>query len=434
LIHRHFEGKTDARHKPRKIGNVDSDISLTLLEIKLFRESHPIAPDDEPSLRRADSRHQHAHSMNEGIPKSMACTTISKSTTMITLAVLLTLGVIGPIHDTRTAELTGPVSQTEPEAHSQVIPPEPAALLRSYEINLAAYNRMRGRWTVRLEKSKRGEGAEERPEELTDWAVFRDHDRFRLFQNMVGVNGQEAFETLRQGRQMVSLRPDESVFGRLQPSAQDELDQLSGSPCSPCYGIIDSEWIPDFLRKAKISVQLDKLQGNSLYRLRGLTMDAKIELWIDPSLNYAARRIRFDKRASAADSTVRSRQFEVTGFRQVKGHYVVSEATTTLAVGPQPVSSPMVVDRTVKGKRVKVNLPAKDENGDLIMDHRQATWKITLRDFDFDPSWTSRDFQFSRPIIDGTRVAVQGHPDTHFVWRDGRVVLAGSAGRDQARP
>lgn len=372
--------------------------------------------------------------MNEGIPKSMACTTISKSTTMITLAVLLTLEVIELIHHDGAAELTGPVSQAEPEAQPQAIPPEPAALLRSYETNLAAYHRMRGRWTVRLEKSKRGEGEEERPKEITDWAVFRDHDRFRVYQTMEGVNGQEAFETLRQGKQMVSLRPDGTVIGRLQPSAQDELDWLSGTPCSPCYGIIDSEWIPDFLRKAKISVQPEKLEGNRLYRLRGLTMDAKIELWIDPSLNYAARRIRFDKRASEADSAVRSRQFDVTGFRQVKGHYVVSEATTTLAVGPQPVFSPMVVDRTVKGKRVKVNLPARDENGNIIMDHRQATWKITLRDIDFDPSWTDRDFQFSRPITDGTRVAVQGHPDTHFVWRDGRVVLVGSAGRDQARP
>jgi hypothetical protein len=372
--------------------------------------------------------------MNEGIPKSMACPTISKSTSMITLAVLLTLGVIELNQHNRAAELTGPVSQAELEAQSQVIPPEPAALLRSYETNLAAYNRMRGRWTVQLEKSKRREGEEERPKEIADWAVFRDHDRFRLFQTMDSVKGQEAFETLRQGKQMVSLRPDGTVFGRLQPSAQDELEQLSGSPCSPCYGIIDGEWIPDFLRKAKISVQPEKLEENPLYRLRGLTMDAKIELWIDPSLNYAARRIRFDKRASEADSTVRSRQFDVTGFRQVKSHYVVSEATTTLAVGPQPVFSPMVVDRTVKGKRVKVNLPAKDKNGNIIMDHRQATWKITLRDIDFDPSWTGRDFQFSRPITDGTRVAVQGHPDTHFVWKDGRVVLVGSAGRDQAKP
>ena len=403
-------------------------------EIRLSRESHPIAPDDEPALKQAGSTHQRAHSMNEGIPKSMACTTISKSTTMITLAVLLTLGVIELIHHNTPAELTGPVSQAEPEAQPQAIPPEPAALLRSYETNLAAYNRMRGRWTVRLEKSKRGEEEEERPKEVTDWAVFRDHDRFRVFQTMESVNGQKAFETLRQGKQTVSLRPDGTVIGRVQPSAQDELDQLSGTPCSPCYGIIDSEWIPDLLRKAKISVQPEKLQGNRLYRLRGLTMDARIELWIDPSLNYAARRIRFDKRASEADSTVRSRQFDVTGFRQVKGHYVVSEATTTLAVGPQLVFSPMVVDGTVKGKRVKVNLPAKDENGNIIMDHRQATWKITLREIDFDPSWTDRDFQFSRSITDGTRVAVQGHPDTHFVWRDGRVVLVGSAGRDQARP
>ena len=122
------------------------------------------------------------------------------------------------------------------------------------------------------------------PKSTASLAVYRDQDRPRLFETTDTGNSQAVFESLRQGKQLVYVQPRwRKSFGRLQPSAQDELDQLSGSPCSPCYGIIDSEWIPDFLRMAKLSVHADTLEGRPLYRLRGLTMDAKIGVCIDPS-------------------------------------------------------------------------------------------------------------------------------------------------------
>jgi Flp pilus assembly protein CpaB len=469
----------------------------------------------------------------------MVCATISKSAAVIVLVIFLGLGVVELISHIEAAELARPMSQTEPEARSQVSPPEPATLVRSYERSLAPYSRMRGRWTLRLLKDEpvangklapKGSGrgmaaliplgmraftiktpgiasgvagfvmrghkvdvlltmndvgandqtgggstttllqnveisavdqnidapAENKmdkdlrsvtllvtpqqakqldlgqnkgtlrlalPKSSEEWVVFRDHDRVRVIKTTNSENGLAVFESMRQGKLLVSVYADGKVLGWLQPSAQQDSNQLGGSLCSPCYGIVDQEWIPDFLRTAKISVEAETLEGHPLYRLRGLTMDAKIDVWIDPSLNYAARRIRFNKRASEADPGIGSGQFDATRFRLEKGHYVVTEATTTWTVGPQPIFSPFVVEKMVKGKRVKTYLPATDKNGNVLMDQRRYTEKIMLRDIDFDPRWTDRDFQFSRPMTNGTTVEIQGAPDPNYVWKDGWVVL-----------
>lgn len=304
--------------------------------------------------------------------------TMSKSA-LIMIVVFLGLGMVELIdHNEASAEPARPIRQPDPEARSQATLPEPAALLRSYESSLSAYGRMKGRWNVQLETSE-PTSREKSPRSTAEWAVFRDHDRLKVIDTTVRENGPEVFEALRQGTQQIHVHSDGRVLGWLQPSTQVEFDLLGSSLCSPCYGIMDSKWIPEFLRTAKLSVQAETLEGRPLYRLRGLTMDAKIELWIDPSLDYAARRIRFDKRASEYDPTVRSRQFDVTRFRLEKGRHVVAEATMALTVGPQPVFSGMVVEKIVQGKRVKVHLPAKDENGNVIVYHNRSTWKIELR-------------------------------------------------------
>src|SRR5262249_16859694 len=159
---------------------------------------------------------------------------------------------------------------------------------RSYEIYLAAYNRMRGRWIVQLEQPE-PDGKPRLSRHTSEWTIFRDHGRLRLSETRDRGNVREVIELLRQPNQMVWPYPDGMILGRLQPSAQDDLDALSSSLCSPCYGITDGKSIPDFLRRAKTSVQAETLEGRSLYRLRGLTMDARLEVWIDPALGYAAR-------------------------------------------------------------------------------------------------------------------------------------------------
>ncbi len=336
----------------------------------------------------------------------MVRTTIGKSAALIKLVVFLGLGLIEPINQTEAAAQERPTSQPAPEARSRVSQPEPAALVRSYETSLAPYNRMKGRWTLHIEKSKPDEEVKH-AESTEEWSVFRDPGRLRLVQTTDSDKGHEVFETLWQAEQQVSIFADGTILAWLQPSAQSKLDHLGGSPCATCYGIIDQKWIPDFLRTAKLTVQAVTLDKRPLYRLRGLTLDTKIEVWIDPALGYAARRIRFDKRASADDPTLRSHQFDATRFRLEKGHHVVAEATATWSVGPQPLFSSTVVEKN--GKHVAVDLPARDKDGNVIMlPERRYVYRIELRDIDFDPRWTDRDFQFSRPIANFTKVSMAG--------------------------
>jgi CheY-like chemotaxis protein len=63
--------------------------------------------------------------------------TISKSAAVIALVVFLGLGVIEPIWHAEAAAPARPLNQADPQAPSQVTPPEPAALVRSYETSLA---------------------------------------------------------------------------------------------------------------------------------------------------------------------------------------------------------------------------------------------------------------------------------------------------------
>jgi hypothetical protein len=359
----------------------------------------------------------------------MACVTISESAAVIMLVVLTCPGVFEPISDIEAAESTRPTSQSEPQAQSQGAPPNPDTLMRRYETSLSPYRRMRGRWTLELEESlqllhqrKPGEVARI-PNSTEVWAIFRDDECMRLTQTKDTGRVHEVFESLRQRKQQVSIYSNGHIMAWLQRSAESDRELLGASLCSPCYGIIDGKWIPGFLRTVKLSVEEETREGRPLYRLRGITMDAKIELWIDPSLDYAARRIRFDKRVSEADPTVRSHEFDATRFRLEKGHYVVTEATTKWARGPQPVFSPKRVEKIVKGKRVVTYLPAKDENGNVIVDEGRWTGKIKLRDIEFDPKRRDHDLQFSRPIANGTRVAAQDAPESHYVWKDGKVVL-----------
>ena len=360
-------------------------------------------------------------SITEGLRKSMVRTTIGKSAGLIKLVAFLGLGLIEPTNLADAAAQERPISQPAPEARSQVAQPDAPALVRSYEASLAPYSRMQGRWILRIEKSKPDEEVKH-PESTEEWSVFRDPGRLRLVQTTHIENRHEVFETLWQADQQVSIFASGTILAWLQPAAQSKLDQLGGSPCSTCYGIIDQKWIPDFLRTAKLTAQEVTLEGRRVYRLRGLTLNAKIEVWIDPSLGYTPRKIRFDKRASEDDPTLRSHQFDATRFRLEKGHHVVAEATASWSVGPQPLFSSTVVQKN--GKNVAVDLPARDKDGNVIMlPERRYVYRIELRDIDFDPKWTDSDFQFSRPIANFTKVSMAGAAESNYVWLDGRVVL-----------
>jgi hypothetical protein len=76
--------------------------------------------------------------------------------------------------------------------------------------------------------------------------------------------------------------------------------------------------------------------------------------------------------ARLADPTVRSHQFDATRFRLEKGHYVVTEATTTWTRGPQPVLT--VVESIVNGKEVKATGRPRKPTPAAVHDRMAQEW------------------------------------------------------------
>ena len=68
----------------------------------------------------------------------------------------------------------------------------------------------------------------------------------------------------------------------------------------------------------------------------------------------------------------------------------------------------------------------KDKNGQIIMaPESMGLTEIEILDFQFNPKLTEADFEFSRPIPDGTRVSVPlEHWNSHisYHWRQGTIV------------
>ena len=364
--------------------------------------------------------------LTEGVLKSMFLATLKRSAAAFLLIVSFGLGLAGLITHIQAADPAEPLTRTAPQEQTPLGPPVPATLVGRYETSLAAYNRMKGRWHVVLEEPEPGENPG--PQVVTqEWTVLRDHDRSRLLKTENRGNARTFYESVRQANQWVSVYLDGTIFGRTQVSAQSDMEELGMADPSPCYGIIDQKWIPTFLRTSKVSARAETLDGHAVYLLRGDTMDAEIDLWLDPLLDYAARRVRFEKRASADDPTVRTRQFDATRFRKQHGRYLVTEANITFTRGPQPLFSAMVVRKLVDGKRVETRPLARDKSGNVIMvPQSRYVQKMTLLDLDFEPTLTDRDFQFLRPIAEGSKVHMKDARDANYVWKDGKAVLIAS--------
>jgi len=306
-------------------------------------------------------------------------------------------------------------------------PPDPTTLLTAYESTLAPYERMKGTWTNKDYDWKSGETP--RWQGVThEWTVCRDGDRARLFSRETGDKSasQTPFEdVVQRGERWLSVYPDGSVLSKLEVSPDDFPERLGMAPCCPCYGIIFQVWIPEFLRSSKLSVEEDTLEGNEVYVLRGVSKDVEVSLWLDPSLDYAARRIRFDKHGSPSQS----RQFDVKRFQERDGAFVVAEATAVYVTGAQPVLSPAVVQKVVDGKRIEVkDQPARDEKGNVIIaPERRYLREIELVSLDFDPEFSDADFKISQSIANGTAVHVQDASHLDYVWEDGEIVPAPDA-------
>ena len=97
--------------------------------------------------------------------------------------------------------------------------------------------------------------------------------------------------------------------------------------------------------------------------------DRDITVWVDPALNYVARRVLFDKRSTPSDPTIRTYQFDVKRFQYEASGPIVTEATNTLTIGPQPIFQSVGYVKVVNGKTIIETplLPAKGADGKIIM-------------------------------------------------------------------
>jgi len=320
----------------------------------------------------------------------------------------------------------GPGGTAERVETSQAPILEPSALLTRYESGLAPYIRMKGRWSVDVQDPPRGSGGRRRGGG-EEWKILREGNRAWLAK-AEGDSTTLAYEAAKHGECWISIYPSGEVFSRVSPVARDDFEHLGMLPSSPSYGIIDQRWIPGFLRAAKLSAWAENLDGHSLSVLRGVDSDVQVAVWLDPGLGYVARRVRLDKKASEADPTVRTWQFDVIQFRKEGGHNVVGEATSTFIVGPQPLSNPRVVEKVVDGKGLRVHEPARDDDGKVIMvAQRKHVVRVSLIELRFNPQETDEHkFRPRREITNGTTVHMKDDSLSRYEWRDGAAVLVES--------
>ncbi|HUE13456.1 MAG TPA: thioredoxin family protein, partial [Planctomycetaceae bacterium] len=236
-------------------------------------------------------------------------------------------------------------------------------------------------------------------------------------------------EFLRTGKHWVAASNDSNVvMGKLETSEDDLPERVGLARSSPGFGVIDGKSIPAFLRKSKLSVQAETLDGNACFALRGVRDDRDITVWLDPALSYVARRLQFNKRSTLSDPTIRTCQFDVKRFQNQASGPVVAEATCSLTIGPQPIFQSVSYAKVVNGKTVFENplIPAKDADGKSLMQPAQyIRWEIHTVVCDLDPHLKDADFRVTVPIKDGTRVSLSDAPTAKYVWKDGTIQAGG---------
>ncbi len=369
----------------------------------------------------------HVAVLAKGVLQSMLFTTFKHVTVAVVVFVSAGAAVGGLVHLLQGAER--PATQPKTEPVNQL--PEAIDLLAKYEQTLVPYNRMKGIWTANMSAWKEGEKPQLR-DEVLEYTVLRDGDRARLLEKRTGLKkkSQRVWEeSLQKGKQWVQASNDSDVvLGKLETTEEDIPERLGLARSAPGFGMIDGKSIPAFLRQSKLSVQAETLDGHSCFALRGEHDDRDVTVWLDPELNYVARRVRFNKRSTPGDRTIRTCEFDVKKFQNQAGGPIVAEATCNLTIGPQPVFQPVSIAKVVNGKTVLEDpmLPAKGSDGkDIISPVQYCRWEIHTVACDFDPHLQDADFRMSVPINNGSRVDVSDRPLLHYVWKDGSIQAGG---------
>ena len=369
----------------------------------------------------------HVVGLAKGVLKSMLFTTLKG--TAAALVVLIAIGVVagGLVHWLQAAERPATELKTQPIVRL----PEPLDLLAKYEKALVPYDRMKGLWTYTVSVGQAGEKPQLK-DEAKECTVLRDGGRARLVEKTTGGERKTPRlweELLQTGKHWVAASNDSDVMtGKLETSADDLPERVGLARSSPGFGVIDGQSIPAFLHKSQLSVRVDTLDGNACFALRGVGDDRDITVWVDPALNYVARRVLFNKRSTPSDPTIRTCQFEVKRFQNQASGPVVMEATNTLTIGPQPIFQSVGIAKVVNGKTIIETplLPAKGADGKILM--QPATicrWEVHTVACDLDPHFQDADFRMTVPIKNGTRISMSDAPMLQYIWKDGAVQAGG---------
>ena len=351
----------------------------------------------------------HVVALSKGVLKSMFFTTL-KGTAAADSSHRL------PLASLPTGSSTGCRRPSGPQTELQTLPiarlPESLELLAKYEKTLVPYNRMKGLWTYTVSVWQAGEKPQLK-DKAQECSVLRDGGRARLVKKTTGGERKTPRlweELLQTGNHWVAASNDSDVMtGKLETSADDLPERVGLPRSSPGFGVIDGKSIPAFLHKSQLSVQAETLDGNACFALRGVRDDRDITVWVDPALNYVARRVLFNKRSTPADMTIRTCQFDVKRFEKRASGPVVMEATNTLTIGPQPIFRSVGFAKVVNGKTVIETplLPAKGEDGKILMQPaRYCRWEVHTVACDLDPHFQDADFRMTVPIKNGTRISM----------------------------
>jgi hypothetical protein len=296
--------------------------------------------------------------------------------------------------------------------------PDASKLKNEYEKTLRLFTRMDGIW--KSEDFELDEdGKEPRPTgNVKAWTVLRNKDQAKITSRDISSNNRPTFfyeDASQVGKNWLAIFPQGAVLGMQNISVAKNAERLGFPPAAPMYGYILNESIPVFLSSSTLSVDADQIDGQLVYVLQGTKDDIRISLWLDPALDFAARRIEYHKENPPGKH---NRRFDVTRFDRKVGIPIATEGTVTLVTGPQPVLSPV-------GNRVSEFPPATDAEGKVIMQPvMRAMQKESLVNIDFDPKFKDSDFELTQPIVNGTRIYMQDAPNSAFMWQDGEIVPA----------
>jgi hypothetical protein len=303
------------------------------------------------------------------------------------------------------------------------------SLLRNYERSLLPYNRFRARWTSQAYDWEAGKPRNPRGASR-EWTLCRDNDRCSLRQLASGApEGTKFYENVvqREG-QRLAVYANGVVIGRFRVTTDDFRDQLQITPASPSYGVIDDNFIPQFLDASPdLSARADALDGIPVQLVEGAAGDVRIQIWLDPQLGYVARRVRSDRTSPPERKSIVD--FKVKRFEKRSEQYVPCEAAVTVIFPERPSLSAVFEEKIVNGQHVLREKVARNADGKVIMvPEKRALLEFKLSEIDFNPTFSDADFKFRQQIADGTRITMEDARQLQYAWQNGAVTAIAGAG------